>query len=141
MLSILKRIDSKWVGVTVDTGKNMSLLEDPLETARAFAPYATAVHLKDVGVEAYEDGFLLAEVLFGEGCLDLEAVADAIRTLRPKVRFTLEMITRRPAEDPVPARRVLGHIGARARQGPGSCARERSQSRNATRADYAASPG
>ena len=71
MLPILKRINSEWVGVTVDTGKNMSLLEDPLETARAFAPYATAVNLKDVGVEAYEDGFLLAEVLFGKGCLDL----------------------------------------------------------------------
>lgn len=49
-----------------------------------------------MGVEAYEDGFLLAEVLFGEGCLDLEAVVDAIRTARPKVRFTLEMITRAP---------------------------------------------
>ena len=46
MLKILKRIESEWVGVTVDTGNNMSLLEDPLETARTFAPYATAVHLK-----------------------------------------------------------------------------------------------
>ena len=100
MLSILKRIDSKWIGVTVDTGNNMSLLEDPLETARAFAPYATAVHLKDMGVEAYEDGFLLAEVPFGEGCLDLEAVVDAIRAARPEVRFTLEMITRDPLEIP-----------------------------------------
>lgn len=100
MLSILKRTDSKWVGVTVDTGNNMSLLEDPLETARAFAPYATAVHLKDMGVEAYEDGFLLAEVPFGVGCLDLEAVVDAIRTARPEVRFTLKMITHDPLEIP-----------------------------------------
>ena len=49
MLKILKRIESEWVGVTVDTGNNMSLLEDPLDTARAFAPYATAVHLKGHG--------------------------------------------------------------------------------------------
>ncbi|MDE0125096.1 MAG: hypothetical protein OXN97_11025 [Bryobacterales bacterium] len=74
----------------------VSLLEDPLETAGPFAPYATAVHLKDMGVEAYEDGFLLAEVPFGGGCLDLEAVVDAIRTVRPKVRFTLEVINRDP---------------------------------------------
>ena len=33
MLSILKRIDSKWVGVTVNTRNNVSLLEDSLETA------------------------------------------------------------------------------------------------------------
>lgn len=49
-----------------------------------------------MGVEAYEDGFLLAEVPFGGGCLDLEAVVDAIRTVRPKVRFTLEVINRDP---------------------------------------------
>ena len=100
MLSILKRIDSEWVGVTLDTGNNMSLLEDPLDTARALAPFATAVHLKDMGVETYEDGFLLAEVPFGEGCLDLKAVVDSIRKARPEVRFTLEMITRDPLRIP-----------------------------------------
>ena len=53
-----------------------------------------------MGVEAYEDGFLLAEVPFGRGCLDLEAVVDAIRTVRPKVRFTLEVINRDPLKIP-----------------------------------------
>ncbi len=100
MLKILKRIESEWVGVTIDTGNNMSLLEDPLETARAFAPYATAVHLKDMGVEAYDDGFLLAEVPFGTGCLDMAAIVETIRSARPEVRFTLEMITRDPLKIP-----------------------------------------
>ena len=100
MLKILKRIESEWVGVTVDTGNNMSLLEDPLDTARAFAPYATAVHLKDMGVEAYEDGFLLAEVPFGTGCLDMAAIVKTIQTARPEVRLTLEMITRDPLKIP-----------------------------------------
>ena len=116
LLSILNRIDSKWVGVTVDTGNNMSLLEDSLETARAFAPYATAVHLKDMGVEAYEDGFLLAEVPLGEGCPDLDAVADAIRTVRPKVRFTLEMITRDTLKIPCLRNEywtTMGHVPGR----------------------------
>ena len=100
MLKILKRIESEWVGVTVDTGNNMSLLEDPLDTVRAFAPYATAVHLKDMGVEAYDDGFLLAEVPFGTGCLDMAAIVETIRSARPEVRFTLEMITRDPLKIP-----------------------------------------
>ena len=100
MLKILRRIESEWVGVTVDTGNNMSLLEDPLDTVKAFAPYATAVHLKDMGVEAYEDGFLLAEVPFGTGCLDMAAVVETIRSARPEVRFTLEMITRDPLKIP-----------------------------------------
>ena len=100
MLRILERIDSQAVGVTIDTGNNMSLLEDPLETVRAFAPFANAVHLKDMGLEAYANGFLLAEVPFGEGCLDLKAIVDTIRRARPEVRFTLEMVTRDPLEIP-----------------------------------------
>ena len=100
MLKILKRIESEWVGITIDTGNNMSLLEDPLDTVRAFAPYATSVHLKDMGVEAHEDGFLLAEVPFGTGCLDMAAVVETIRSARPEVRFTLEMITRDPLKLP-----------------------------------------
>ena len=78
----------------------MSLLEDPLETVRAFAPFENAVHLKDMGLESYANGFLLAEVPFGAGCLDLEAIVDTIRAARPKVRFTLEMITRDRLEIP-----------------------------------------
>ena len=100
MLAILERIESESVGVTVDTGNNMSLLEDPLETAKAFAPYAKAVHLKDMGLESYRDGFLLAEVPFGQGCLDLKAIVDTIRAVRPAARFTLEMITRNPLQIP-----------------------------------------
>ena len=100
MLSGLDRIQSEAVGVTIDTGNNMSLLEDPLEVARAFAPYAFAVHLKDMGLETYEDGFLLSEVPFGKGCLDLRAIVDTIRAARPDVRFTLEMITRDPLKVP-----------------------------------------
>lgn len=53
-----------------------------------------------MGVEAYEAGFLLAEVPFGEGCLDLEGVVDAIRTARPEVPLTLEMITGDPLKIP-----------------------------------------
>ncbi len=100
MLGILQRIESEWVGVTLDTGNNMSLLEDPRATAEAFAPYACAVHLKDMGLERYEDGFMLAEVPFGEGCLDLKAIVETIRTVRPETKFTLEMITRDPLRIP-----------------------------------------
>ena len=100
MLRGLERIQSEFVGVTLDTGNNMSLLEDAHEVARALAPYAFAVHLKDMGLEPYEHGFLLAEVPFGQGCLDLKGIVDTIRGARPEARFTLEMITRDPLEIP-----------------------------------------
>ena len=74
MITILNGIGSKWVGVTLDTGNNISLLEDPMEVVKGLAPYSFSVHLKDMAVEEYEDGFLLAEVNLGEGYLDIEGM-------------------------------------------------------------------
>ena len=107
MLSSPRRIVSGAVGVTIDSCNSMSLmslLADPVETARAFALYANSVHLKVMRLQSCEDGFLLAEVPFGEGCLDITAVVDPIRAQRAEVRFTLDMITRDPLRVPFPRR-------------------------------------
>lgn len=100
MITILKSIDSEWVGVTLDTGNNIALLEDPMEVVAALAPYAFSVHLKDMGVEEYEDGFLLSEVNLGEGYLDIEGMIALIKQHNPEIRFNLEMITRDPLKIP-----------------------------------------
>ncbi len=99
-LEILKIIGSEWVGVTLDTGNNISLLEDPMEVVEALAPYAFAVHLKDMGVQEYEDGFLMSEVNLGEGYLDIEGMITTIKKHNPDIRFNLEMITRDPLKIP-----------------------------------------
>lgn len=100
MIEILKLIGSEWVGVTLDTGNNIALLEDPMEVVSSLAPYTFSVHLKDMGVEEYEDGFLLSEVNLGEGYLDIEAMIETIKKHNPDVRFNLEMITRDPLQIP-----------------------------------------
>src|SRR5262249_32009536 len=88
------------VGVWVERGKNVGLLEEPLGVVQALAKLAFSVHLKDVGVEEYSDGFLLAEVPLGEGLLDLKKVIATLRKANPKVRLNLEMITRDPLKIP-----------------------------------------
>ncbi len=100
MLEVLKTMESEWIGVTLDTGNNISLLEDPMEVVKALAPYTFSVHLKDMAVEEYEDGFLLSEVNLGDGFLDIEAMIREIRAQQPEVRFNLEMITRDPLKIP-----------------------------------------
>jgi len=97
----LDRLGSEWVGVCLDFGNNLSLCEDPLETARALAPYAVFAHIKDMAVEEYEDGFLLSEVPFGEGFLDLKQIVQILRQKDPNIIFDLEMITRDPLKIPV----------------------------------------
>jgi hypothetical protein len=71
-----------------------------METAKAYAPWTITTHLKDMAVAEYDDGFLLAEVPFGEGFLDLQAIIALIDKARPRVRWNLEMITRDPLRVP-----------------------------------------
>jgi 3-oxoisoapionate decarboxylase len=99
-VALLRQYSSEYLGVTLDTNNNISLLDDPMETIEQLAPYTFNVHLKDTAVQEYEDGFLLSEVPLGDGMLDMKRVVDTIRRARPDVHFSLEMITRDPLEIP-----------------------------------------
>src|SRR6185369_13989375 len=56
MLDLLKRISSEYVGVCVDVGNNIALLEEPMSVVEALAPFAFSTHLKDMAVQEYEEG-------------------------------------------------------------------------------------
>ncbi len=100
LVDLLRGYSSEFLGVCLDFGNNISLLDDPWETIVKLAPYAVSTHVKDMAVAPYDEGFLLAEVLLGQGLLDLPRALDTIRSVRPKTRFTLEMITRDPLKVP-----------------------------------------
>jgi len=99
-VDLLKQYSSEYVGVSLDTGNNLSVLDDPMETVEKLAPYTFNVHFKDMGVKETPAGFLLSEVPLGEGMLDLPRMVNTIRAARPGVHFSLEMITRDPLEVP-----------------------------------------
>ena len=100
MLELMEHLESSWIGVTLDTGNNLALLEDPMAVVTALAPYTMTIHFKDMGLETYKDGFLLAEVPLGKGFLDLTKIRQICESHRPEVTFNLEMITRDPL--PIP---------------------------------------
>ena len=111
MLERLKRIDSEYVGVCIDTGNSFSLLEHPMDVVKAYAPWAHSVHLNDTAVCEYEEGFLLADVAFGEGTLDLPAIVDIIRKARPGIKFSAEMSTRNPLKVPCLGEKYWATLG------------------------------
>lgn len=111
LVDVLRGLGSPWVGVCVDTGNNLALLEDPTAAIAALAPFAVTVHLKDMGLEESADGFRLAEVPLGQGVLDLPAVVAALRKGNPRVRFQLEMITRDPLLVPCLTERYWATLG------------------------------
>jgi sugar phosphate isomerase/epimerase len=132
MVGLLRMFSSRFVRACGDFGNSMALLEDPIETANALAPFAVTTHVKDMAVKRHSEGFLLSEVPLGEGVLDLSRLAEIYRAQNPHVHFDLEMITRDPLVIPclgtvysevlprVPARdlgRALGLVAARGRQG------------------------
>lgn len=97
----LETISSEFVGACLDTGNSVALLEDPVETATKLAPWAKSVHLKDQALAPYGDGFLLADIPLGQGCLPLKEIVEIIRREKPGIRFSLELITRDPLKVPV----------------------------------------
>jgi 3-oxoisoapionate decarboxylase len=99
-VALLERLDSPYIGACVDVGNNLALLEDPLAVVEALAPYAFTVHLKDQAVQEYADGFLLADVPLGQGCLDLKKMVSLLRRAKPGIHFSLETITRDPLRVP-----------------------------------------
>lgn len=99
-VAIFKEYSSEYFGACIDFGNNISLLDDPIEVVEALAPYVVNTHIKDMAVEEYADGFLLAEVPLGQGILDLKRMMALLTARRPKVRFSLDMLTRDPLKIP-----------------------------------------
>ena len=100
LAALVKERSSEYLGVCLDTGNNIALLDNPMSAIEMLAPYAIATHFKDMAVQPSADGFLLSEVTLGEGIVDLSRAVAAIRNARPKTRITLEMITRNPLRVP-----------------------------------------
>ncbi|BCS32127.1 hypothetical protein TBR22_A13360 [Luteitalea sp. TBR-22] len=96
LVSLLRAIDSPYVGACVDFGNNLALLEDPDDTIAQLAPFAVTTHVKDMAVRVTREGFELSEVPLGQGLLPLARYVGMIGKARPDARFCLEMMTRDP---------------------------------------------
>ena len=100
LITLMRKTSSEWIGVLVDTGNNIALLEDPYAVIEALAPFAMSVHLKDMAVQPDAEGFLLSEIPLGTGMLDLPRMIAILRNANPSIVFNLEMATRDPLKIP-----------------------------------------
>lgn len=95
-VALLERLDHEFIGACLDTGNSFALLDGAYEPVEALAPYAFSIHLKDQALRRIPEGFLLGDVPLGQGSFDLPRMVKIIRTARPEIHFTLELITREP---------------------------------------------
>jgi sugar phosphate isomerase/epimerase len=100
LVAAMKQMSSEWIGVTVDFGNSIALMEEPTSVIEQLAPYVVSTHVKDMAVEEYKDGFLLSEVPLGQGFLELDKMFALCTKNNPQVKFNLEMITRDPLQIP-----------------------------------------
>ena len=100
-VEVLKKYSSANFGALVDFGNNISLCDDPVETVTRLAPYVKSCHMKNMGVQNYADGFLLSEVLFEDGFLDIPALWAILKKANPRLLPMHELITRDPLKVPV----------------------------------------
>lgn len=100
LAAMLAKHSSEYLGTCLDFGNNIALLDEPMRVIEVLAPYTVSTHLKDIAVAPDSEGFLLSEVILGQGFLDLPRAIALVRQARPKAKFSLEMITRDPLHVP-----------------------------------------
>jgi sugar phosphate isomerase/epimerase len=67
-VALLEQYSSEYLGVSLDTGNNLTVMDDPIEVVDKLAPYTFNVHLKDMAAVECPSGFLLSEVHSAKVC-------------------------------------------------------------------------
>ncbi len=73
MLSLLRAVDSPFLGINFDTGNFVRLLDDPVRAMEALAPYTYAAHIKDLKVQRgipANEWYFLSSTPVGDGVVD-----------------------------------------------------------------------
>jgi sugar phosphate isomerase/epimerase len=94
----LDEVGTDFVGIYLDTGNPVFVLEHPLQTVETLGPYALTLHLRDSIVYEHPRGVAVHWVPLGEGVVDFKAIAAKARELCPNVYVYAKPITGRPAE-------------------------------------------
>ena len=89
LAEVFKKIGSPHIGIFLDTGNSIALMEDPLATARHLAPFTFGVHVKEYAVLPAPGGFDLVGVPLGDGVVDNAAVLSLIADRAPAGQIPL----------------------------------------------------
>ncbi|MSS72535.1 MAG: sugar phosphate isomerase/epimerase [Candidatus Latescibacteria bacterium] len=93
MVELIESIHSPNLGVTLDTGNNLRLFEDPVEVCRKLAPYTRATHVKDIGAWRGDPKTFSfwPSVPLGDGIVDLKAVVGFLKKAKYRGLLCVEV--------------------------------------------------
>lgn len=93
---VVEAAGKEFVGVYMDTGNPVFVLEHPMTTLETLAPHICCLHLRDSVVYETPRGVAVQWVPLGEGVVDFKAIMARARELCPNVYVYIKPITGRP---------------------------------------------
>ncbi len=91
LVRVIEEVDSEHVGVNLDTANALGLLEDPVDAARALAPFVHTTHFKDTCIYPTEEGYnWQGGAPLGRGLVDLPTVVEILYQANPNVHLNIE---------------------------------------------------
>lgn len=94
LVDVVKKVNSKWVGLHYDFGNSMMAWEEPVKAAENMAPYTFTTHFKDhIIIEEPNDkyGYVVCGVPAGEGNIDLKKCFEIMMEKSSLTRINVEM--------------------------------------------------
>lgn len=93
---VVETAGKEFVGVYMDTGNPVFILEDPLTALETLGPLACTLHLRDSVVYEVPRGVAVQWVPLGEGVIDFKQIIARAQVLCPNVYVYIKPITGRP---------------------------------------------
>lgn len=90
LISVIKAVDSPWVGALCDIGNGMMAWEDPVVTTEKLAPYTVSTHFKDHLVTMSGDVPVVCGCPLGSGSIDLKKCFSLLLERSSVSRINLE---------------------------------------------------
>jgi sugar phosphate isomerase/epimerase len=93
LVSVLERVDVEHVGICLDTGNSLALLEDPILTAEILAPYTFTTHFKDCAFTSSPYGTKISHTGLGRGLLPLVRIFEIIKKQAHDPNVNIEVVS------------------------------------------------
>ncbi|MCW5963478.1 MAG: sugar phosphate isomerase/epimerase [Bryobacterales bacterium] len=95
---LVEEAGTDFVGIYLDTGNPVFVMEHPLTTVETLGKYALTLHLRDSVVYEHPKGIAVQWVPLGEGTVDFKEIVARARELCPQVCIYSKPITGRPPQ-------------------------------------------
>ncbi len=96
MKNLVEAAGKDFVGVCLDSGNPVSVIEDPFVTLETLGPYVLTSHMRDSVVFDHPKGAAWQWVALGDGVVDFGRFVARFHQLAPEAAVNLEIITGRP---------------------------------------------